>query len=63
MKVNAVIVMELDLDDYAEGDPSTEQAREVVREFGERVRHRLLAEGLRVGAVRSALTDQQIGGG
>lgn len=60
-EATAVIVLRLTLDKFAAGDPSTELAREVVREFGQRVRHRLLAEGIRVDDVSAVLTNEPIG--
>ena len=57
MKATAVILVELDLDDLAAGDPQTEAARDVVRAIGEAVRHRLVAAGVSVGAVHSALAS------
>lgn len=56
MKVTGVIVVDLDIDDPGEGDTETERARDVLRGFGEGVRHTLLAAGVRVGNVASVLT-------
>ena len=55
MKVTAVILVNLDLDDLAAGDPQTEAARDVIRTIGETVRHRLVGAGVRVGDVHSFL--------
>jgi len=58
VKATAVILVSLDLDDLAAGDPQTEAVRDVVRAIGEAVRHRLVAAGVRVGDVHSALASQ-----
>lgn len=55
MRATAVILVELDLDDLAAGDPQTEAARDVVRVVAQSVRHRLVVAGVRVGDVHSAL--------
>ena len=58
MRVTAVILVSLDLDDLSAGDPQTEAVRDVVRAIGEAVRHRIVAAGVRVGDVHSALASQ-----
>lgn len=57
MNATAVILIDLDLDDLAAGDPQTEAARDVVRAVCEASRHRLVAAGVRVRDVRATLTD------
>lgn len=58
MRATAVILVSLDLDAPAEGDPQTEAVRDVVRAIGEAVRHRLVATGVRIADVNSALISQ-----
>lgn len=58
MRVTAVLLVSLDLDDLAAGDPQTEAVRDVVRAIGEAVRHRIVAAGVRVADVSSALVSQ-----
>lgn len=58
MRVTAVVLVSLDLDDLAAGDPQTEAVRDVVRSIGEAVRHRIVAAGVRVADVSSALVSQ-----
>lgn len=58
MKVTAVILVELELDDLAAGDPQTETVRDIVRAISEAVRHRLVGAGVRVGTVHSALASR-----
>ena len=55
MKVTAVILVSLDLDDLAAGDPQTEAVVDVVRAIAQTARHRLVGTGVRVGDVTSAL--------
>ena len=57
MKATAILLVSLDLDDLAAGDPQTEAVRDTVRAIGEAVRHRLVAAGVRVGDVHSALAS------
>lgn len=58
MNVAAVIIVNLHLDDLAEGDAQTEVVRDVVRAVGEAVRHRLVKQGVRVAGVSSALVSE-----
>jgi len=55
VKVQLVIVADLDLDDLAAGDPQTEAVADIARAIGEAIRHRTVAAGVRVGAVSSLL--------
>lgn len=56
MKVTVVILVTLDLDDIAAGDPQTEAVRDVVRTVAQTARHRIAAAGVRVRDVSAALT-------
>lgn len=56
MKVTAVILVTIDLDDLAAGDPQTEAATDVIRAIAQTARHRLAAAGVRVGDISAALT-------
>jgi hypothetical protein len=55
VKVTAVILVSLDLDDFAAGDPQTEAAADIVRTIAQTARHRLVAHGVRVGEVSAVL--------
>jgi len=55
VKAQLVIVLDIDIDDLAVGDPQTEAVADVARVVGATVRHRLVAEGVRVGDVSSLI--------
>lgn len=55
MKVQLIIVADLELPDFAPGDPQTEAIADIARAVGEAIRHRTVAAGVRVGAVSSLL--------
>ena len=55
VKASVVLVMEIELDDVAEGDRQTEAVRDIVRVAAESIRHQVVAEGVRVADVHAGL--------
>jgi len=55
VRATAIILVSLDLDDCAEGDPQTEVVRDVVRAIAETARHRIVGAGVRVCDVTASL--------
>ena len=53
----AVILIEMEVDELAEGSPAVERVTEVVRAVAETIRHRAVGPGVVVGNVHASLTD------